>query len=356
MPRRSFVLRRAGLAPLLLPLFLALSTHALAQDGSLYPNTNNFGVPFDSGEDWHLQCMRVAGLAPSPAYVTAPTLEEPYTEATDLYYMKREQAVTTRAEWRRVRAQALAAGDDAVLMMLHANGYGLARDTDRALYHACRLPTAKAEMEARVGYLASGAIAHDEQPFDLCDHITSGRMGSLCTMIEKGRDDRVRRARLDRFAATLPVAAREPFARLRRAAAQFARKSADEVDMSRTGGAGFATRHIGRRDEEFMQTVFKAADGKIARTNAAQLAGLERQLDAHTRTVLATPSEQENHPERLHYLTVTREDVRSTGRAWLAYRDAWGAYLSAARARSDLVSVQAELTRQRIAQLSRLAR
>lgn len=356
MSRRSPALRRAGLTPLLLALLLGLSAPAAAQDTSLYPNTNNFGVPFDGGEDWHQQCMRVARLAPSPAYAITPPLEEPYTQATDLYYMKREQATTTAAEWRRVREQALAAGDDAVLMMLYANGYGVARDTDRALYHACRLPTAKAEMEARVGYLASGAIAHDDQPFDLCDHITSGRMGGLCSMIDKGRDDRVRRARLERFAATLPVAAREPFARLREAAAEFARKSADEVDMSGTGGAGFATRHIGRRDEEFMQTVFKAADGKIARTNAAQLARLERQLDAQTRAVLATPSEQENHPERLHYLTVTREDVRSTGRAWLAYRDAWAAYLSAARARSDLVSVQAELTRQRIAQLSQLTR
>jgi hypothetical protein len=82
------------------------------------------GVAFDSGEDWQRQCMRVAYLA--PAYATAPTLEEPYTETTDLYYLKREQA-TMAAEWRRVREQAFAVGHDAVLMMLHANGYQLKR-------------------------------------------------------------------------------------------------------------------------------------------------------------------------------------------------------------------------------------
>jgi hypothetical protein len=351
MSRRSSALRRAGLAVLLLA---ALGAHAAPPEAPPYPNTSGFGVDFDSSEEWHRQCMRAAHLAPSPAYAAAPTLEEPYTEATDLYYMKREQAAATAAEWRRVRGQALAVGDDAVLMMLHANGYGVARDTDRAIYHACRLPTAKAEMEARVGYLASGSLASDSQPFDLCDHITSGRMGSICAMIGEGRDDRVRRARLDRFAATLPAEAREPFSRLRKAAAEFARKSADEVDVSGTGAAGKAIRHIGRRDEEFMQTLFKTANGKIARANAAQLARLERQLEALYRQVLATPSEQENHPERLHYLTVTRDDVRTIGRASLAYRDAWGAYLAAAGAGSNLVSVQAELARQRIAQLSRL--
>jgi hypothetical protein len=189
MPRRTLVLRRAGLAALLLA---ALCTHAAAQDTSLYPNTNGFGVAFDGGEDWHRQCMRVAHLAPSPAYASAPTLEEPLTEATGLYYLKREQASTTAAEWRRVREQALSGGDDAVLMMLYANGYGMDRDMDRAIYHACRLPTAKAEMEARVGYLASGAIAHEYQPFDLCDHITSRRMGAVCAAIGERRDDRVR--------------------------------------------------------------------------------------------------------------------------------------------------------------------
>jgi hypothetical protein len=76
MPRRTFALRRAGLAVLLLA---TPGAHAVAQDSSAYPNTNGFGVAFDSGEDWHRQCMRAAHLAPSPAYAAAPALEEPYT-------------------------------------------------------------------------------------------------------------------------------------------------------------------------------------------------------------------------------------------------------------------------------------
>ncbi|MDB5747176.1 MAG: hypothetical protein JWP72_2024 [Massilia sp.] len=363
MPRRTFVPCRAGLAVLLVCALGAHAapqarhaTHATAPDPAPYPNTSGFGVGFNDGEDWHRQCMRVAHLAPSRAYAAAPTAEGQRTKATDLYYLKRDQAATTAGEWRQVRAQALALGDDAVLMMLYANGYGVARDTDRAIYHACRLDTAKAEMEARLDYLASGSVASDGQPFDLCDHITSGRMGGICAAIGEGRDDRVRRARLDCFTATLPAAARQPFASLRKAADAFAQKSAGEVDMTGTGGAGFAFRHAGRRDKEFMDTLFKAASGKLARASAAQLARLEREMDAHYRAVLATPSKNDHHPERIHYLTATRDDVRTTGRAWLAYRDAWAAYLAAARTPTDLVSIQAELTRQRIAQLKRLSR
>ena len=352
MPRSTPVLRRAGLAVL---LAVALGAHA-TPDATPYPNTSGFGVDFNDGEDWHRQCMRVAHLAPSPAYAAAPTAEVGRTKATELYYLKRDQAATSAAEWRQVRERALALGDDAVLMMLYANGKGVARDTGRALYHACRLDTAKAEMEARVDYLASGSIASEGPPFDLCDHITSGRMGGVCAAIGERREDRVRRARLDHFAAALPAAARQPFASLREAADAFAQKSTDEVDMTGTGGAGFAYRHGGRRDNEFMETLLKAAGGKLARTSAAQRARLDRQLNAQYRKVLATPSENENHPERIGYSTVTREDVRSTERAWLAYRDAWGPYLAAARTPTDLVSVQAELTRQRIAQLKRLAR
>lgn len=351
MPRRTLVARRAGLAVFLLA---ALGAQAAPTVALPYPNTSGFGVDFDSGEDWHRQCMRVAHLA--PAYAAAPEPEGQTTPATDLYYMTRDQARSTPAQWRKVREQALKAGDDAVLMMLYANGYGVTRDTDRAIHHACRLDTAKAEMEARVAYLASGAAAQDSQPFDLCHHITSGRMGAVCAAIDAGRKDRARYARLERFASSLPPAAGAPFSRLREAADAFSRESAREVDMSGTASAGFAIRHAARRDDEFLHILFNAAGRKLPRASAAQLARLDQELNAQYRKVLALPSMDENHPERIGYSTVTRDDLRTSERAWLAYRDAWTAYLTAAGAANALAPVQAELIRQRIAQLRKLAR
>lgn len=340
------VLRCAAVAALL----LGMGNAGAVQPATVpYPNTEGFGVDFDKGEDWYRHCMRV--LRPAPP--RAPGKSAKRCDATRLYYLKRDQLTTSSAEWGQVRSCAEASGDDAVLMMLYANGYGVVRDTDRAIYHACRLDTAKAEMEARIAHLSSSTAA-DGQPFDLCDHITSGRMGGVCAAIGEERDDRVRAARLDQFAAALAPQARQPFARLRKAADAFARKSADEVDMSGSGGAGFAFRHTGRRDEEFMETLLKAASGRLPRTGAAQLAELERQLDAQYRKLLGSPSDNANHPERLRQSTVAREDVRSTGRVWLAYRAAWEAFAAAARLPADVISIKAMLTRQRIAQLERI--
>ena len=344
---RDHLLRSVALAALLLSACVAQA----AQPAALaYPNTEGFGVDFEKSEDWYRHCMRVAHLAPSPA----PHAGEQRCNATDLYYRKRDQESTSDAEWGQVRACAEASGDDAVLMMLYANGYGVAPDADLAVYYACRLDTAKAEMEGRVAYLASNTVAHDSHPFDLCDHITSGRMGAVCAGISEGRAGRIRHARLERFAAGLPEQAREPFARLRTAAKAFTQKSADEADMSGTGAAGFALEDMGRRDEEFTETLLQAASGALPRASAAQLEQLDRQLNASYRELLGKPSDDKNHPERLGYSTVARDDVRSTERVWLAYRDAWEAFLAAARLPVDLISVKAVLTRQRIAQLKRI--
>ncbi|QNA90169.1 hypothetical protein G4G28_19680 [Massilia sp. Dwa41.01b] len=324
MYRRTTVLHRPVFAAL---LFWAAA--ATAEPGPAYPNTGSFGVPFETSEDWYRECMRVAQVQTPPV---PPAQAQPAScKATDLYYSKLDQAQTSDAEWRQVRACAQASGDDAVLMMLYANGLGQPRDLDRAIFHACRLDTAKAEMEARVGYLASGAANADGQPFDLCDHITSGYMGSVCAGLGETRSERSRALRLDRFAATLPARARLPFSQLRKAAEAFARQSASEVDLSGTGGAGFAIGRASRRRDEFVQAVFDAAAGEIPPCDAGA-------------TGAARPSVEPALPQadgrrigcggdhaRFKGSTVTRADVRITERAWLAYRDAWAPFRRRAR-------------------------
>lgn len=329
MPRPPHALRSAALAA-----FLVWSCNTgAAEPAAAYPNTDGFGIAFEKSEDWYRHCMRAERLAPLRAPVNTG---KPRCDATDLYYLKRDQESTSPAEWRQVQACARESGDDAVLMMLHANGYGTARDTEQAIYHACKLDTAKAEMEGRVSYLASPAAASDRQPFDLCDHVTSRHMGAVCAGIQEGRAERVRGVLLTRFAAGLPAAARRPFARLREAAATFNRTSAGEVDMSGGAGAGLSIQHKGQRDNGFTETLLAAANGQLPRANAAQLAEIDLELNREYRKVMAAPG------------------VRKAERAWLAYRDAWSPFLAAAGLRTDLASVKAALTRQRIAQLKRI--
>ena len=157
---------------------------ALAQ---AYPNTENFGVDFDRDAPWYQACLRVRHAV--PAAPAAPAV--PACDARAAYYIKLDQAVTSAAEWAAVRACAAASNDSAVLSMLYANGLGVARNTDVATFHACSTGAAHAEMVARVAHLATLAPA---ARFDLCDDITSGRMGGECAAIAASRAERIETA------------------------------------------------------------------------------------------------------------------------------------------------------------------
>jgi uncharacterized protein YecT (DUF1311 family) len=342
---RLHVLRPAALAALLLWAGASQAGQAAAP----YPNTEGFGIDFSKSEEWYRLCMRVERLAPP-----RPPAAGNRCNATELYYLKRDQQTTSNGEWRQIRECAEASGDDAVLMMLYANGYGVLRDADRAIHHACRLDTAKAEMEGRVSWLASNAAAHDSQPFDLCDHVTSRRMGAVCAGIREGRAERVRNARLERFAATLPPAGREAFVRLRKSADAFAQKSAGEVDVTGSGAAGFVVQNVAHKKKEFLETLLAAAQGMVAQASAAQLEQLDRELNLEYQKRISTSSVQDGHPERLGGSTARRENVAATERAWLAYRDAWEPFLAVAGLPADAVSIKVLLTRQRIAQLKQI--
>jgi uncharacterized protein YecT (DUF1311 family) len=339
--------------PSILPrlLILTLAASVSAQAAGPYPNTANFGVPFSKDEDWYKQCMRVEKLAPEPA---APKTSAG-CNATDLYYSKRSQAQTSPAEWEQVRACALATDDKAVLMMLYANGQGVARDTDRAIHYACGLDfIAKAEMEARIAHLSTGPASG--KPFDQCDDITSGAMGGVCAGLRESRSRSVREARLERAAHALPAASLNAFARLRLAAESYARAGAGEEDMQGSAAADFAIQHEARLREEFMQAALDAIAGKLPPASKDSFVERDRQLNQLYQAVMTAPSRQPDWPDRIGDSTIAHADVRKAERAWLAYRDAFLAFGASLPSGPDPAAIKTLLTGQRIAELRRVER
>lgn len=337
-------LRLAAAAALLAPCLAGMAA-------TPYPNTSFFGVDFDRGAAWYRHCMRVEKLAPPRPAPRAPT---PKCSAQDLYDDAQAKPAASAAEWREVRECASATANDSVLMMLYANGYGVPRNPDLAIRYACGLENvALAEMESRVEHLAEGA---GDKPFDFCDDITSGLSGATCADIQESRQRRLREAELDRYAATLAPAARPAFAALRTAAEKFARTSEDkESDMQGTAAVGLATGLGGKRRAEFLGDVRSLQAGTFARGDGERLRELDSELNRVYRAVLGKPSAQEGEPERIGNLTITREDVRATERTWVAYRNAWLAFLKAGAIRADANAVNAMLTSRRIGQLSRIS-
>ncbi|ALK97418.1 hypothetical protein AB595_12590 [Massilia sp. WF1] len=316
-----------------------------------YPNTSNFGVPFSQDEDWYRQCMRVERLQPPPSAMKAPA----GCKARELYYRKRGQAQTSPAEWELVRACALENHDDAVLMMMYANGDGVAQDSDRAIHHACTLDfVAKAEMEGRIAHLAKGP--QPGKRFDLCDDVTSGSMGAVCADLHETQDRRVREARLDRAVRALPAASREAFAILCRAAARYAEAGAEEVDAHGTAAAGFAIQRQARLREEFMQAALDAIGGKLPSASAADATARDGELNQVYREVMAIPSTQPDWPDRIGDSTIGHADVRKTERLWLAYRDAFAAFAASLPSGDERTAVTTLLTVQRVDLLQKIAR
>ena len=315
-----------------------------------YPNTSNFGVPFSEDESWYQQCMRVAKLkaAPMPA-VSGPC------DAGDLYYTKRNQAATSPAEWNKVRACAITRADNSVLMMLYANGFGVQRDADMAIRYACGLEfIAKSEMEGRIEHLAGAP--RSGVPFDQCDDITSGHMGSVCAAIRARQNDRVRVARLDRIASAMSPASRSAFAKLRAAAERYATGAMGEVDMQGTAAPAMSMQHGERLQEEFMQAALDTASGKLLPASPAEFAQRDAELNALYRDVMSAPTTRQNWPDNIGDSTISHAAVRKTERLWLAYRDAFVAYVATLPSGPDPVAVKALLTSQRIAGLAKVAR
>jgi uncharacterized protein YecT (DUF1311 family) len=330
---------------------LAFAAASSAAGAPQYPNTGNFGVPFSKDEDWYKQCMRVEALQPAPPSVQAPA----NCKASDLYYRKLGQAQTSPAEWELVRGCAIATNDNAVLMMMYANGHGVAQDTGRAIHHACMLDfIAKAEMDGRIAHLAAGPQAG--KPFDLCDDITSGVMGATCAALHEDQHKRVRDGRLDRAGRALPAASQEAFAALRLAAERYAEAGAGEVDGRGTGAASSATQRQARLREEFMQAALDAIGGRLAPASADDYAARDTELNQLYREVMETASAQPELPDRIGDLTVAHADVRKAERLWLAYRDAFLTFVASLPSPSDPVAIKTLLTAQRSALLEKIAR
>lgn len=345
---------RSGLfaLSLLLPLF---PVSAAAQ--SDYPNTSAMGSLGDPGAPWYRQCMAVRAVQPPARDMPPASALHGLRQcgAQDRYYDTRQLPAATPADWEQVRHCAYAESDATVLMMLYANGYGVSRNHELALRYACSLPAAPAEMDGRVAHLNERAQHHEAQPFDQCDDITSGYMGGQCAQIQDRLDSKARTGRLAAIMKSWQPAQQMAAARLQQALEQFAARRADqETDMSGTLRGALAIEAHGLELDLFAHDVQDAEKGKLPRYTEQQFQQLDKKLNLIYQRIMQPAAQTEGQPgpgPGLNGGTVTKEGVRVTQRAWLAYRDAWVA-LGAARYPSVAPHAwKALLTQRRIEQL-----
>ncbi|GGY12134.1 DUF1311 domain-containing protein [Massilia dura] len=252
-------------------------------------------------------------------------------------------------DWQAVHRCAVQDRNEAVLMMLYANGYGVPRDIDRAITHACRVDGAQAETEGRLEHLQRMKAGQDRQPFDLCDDITSGMMGGFCAGVAENAQGARRNAALTKLGAPFTPAQRTRFAALRKAADAFARSVGEnETDLSGTARAALSIGAQAAVQDELLADLRAAEAGKLPGGTEAGFTAADKGLNDVYRNVMALPADDQG---RVGHTTVTKSDIRTTQRAWIAYRDAWTAFAQARYPAVPAAAWKARLTGRRAAQL-----
>lgn len=317
---------------------LALSVAAPALAQQPYPNTEHFGVPVDRNADWYHACMRVEHVGPPAA---ASSRRPAACDATAAYYARLDQAITSPAQWGRVRSCAIASNDTAVLAMLYANGFGVKRDLAMATRYACSTAAAMAETESRVKHLS---MLREGERFDHCDDITSGMMGGVCAGIDARRADKVRKAFLARVRRELPAQHKPAFDHLVKSGAAFATSHAsDETAPGGTGYVGFVINAEARENEWLREHLAKFEKSRFDLPPPARFAAADAELNRIYDELIKS--------DRADSVPVSA--IRATQRRWLAYRDAWVDFAALRYPQMPADSLKAALTEWRIKQLKR---
>lgn len=238
-------------------------------------------------------------------------------------------------------------GGSGVLAMLYANGFGVHRNLALATRFACEYGGAATEMDGRLGALAALAADPAKAPFDLCTDAESGFMTGACSSLYADRKRAEGEAWLDRLAASLPEAARPPFAKLRKAAGIYIDTHAQaEIDQSGTLRFAIASDERDHLRAAFLAVLRDLRKGALAAP--ADFATADQALNHAYGAAMTTIAGLS--PD----IGVSKGGVRHTELAWLAYRDAFVAFAAQAFPGVPADSLKARLSRERTAVLGNI--
>ncbi|GAB2852721.1 DUF1311 domain-containing protein [Pseudoduganella ginsengisoli] len=321
-----------------------------------YPNTSAMGSKGDTGAAWYRQCMAVQHEQPPARDMPAASSLHAMRNcgAQDRYYDTRQRVAASPMQWDQVRHCALAEHDVSVLMMLYANGFGVSRNHGLALKYACSMPAAPAEMDARVAHLNERADHHDPAVFDQCDDVSSSHMGGFCAAIQERLDNRERSGKVSAIMKGWPLAQQAVAMKLQAALDVFASSRADqETDMSGGLRAALSIEARGFELDQFARDLQEAEKGRLPRYTPQQYQQLERKMGEIFERLMERGAGKPG-AHLIGHGTITKDGVRTTQQAWLAFRDAWVALGAARYPNVAPHAWKALLTQRRIEQLQEL--
>lgn len=214
-----------------------------------------------------------------------------------------------------------------VLMMIHANGRGAARNIPLAKRLACEYGGAPAELNGRLAHLDTlqRGDAGSAGDFDICDDVTSGAMMGWCSRLDANFADYRREQEWRAVTAELSAPQQHALAELRDSAQNFFRLSSrNENDMSGTMRGAIASGVEQNYQRQFLVDVRQL----IAKppSTAVDFVSEDRMLNAEWKRLM-TRLRAGSETERWNrYGTLNPDEMRKAQRAWLHYRDVWGRF------------------------------
>ena len=209
-------------------------------------------------------------------------------------------------------------GNEVILMMLYANGFGTGKNIDLAIKLACKNWHAPMERDGRVAHLNALRSTAGDTPFDLCDDITSGFMEGACAGLAEERANVRRERDLVELTARWSVAELDALRRLRGVADAFWNaRSGYEVDLSGTDRSAAIIAEDAAGRAAFLAALQRFEQGKVPEGSADAYRDADDRLNRTYKAALSTD---------FTGTTLRAEDIRATERAWLVYRNEWIAF------------------------------
>ena len=207
-----------------------------------------------------------------------------------------------------------------VLMMLYANGQGVKRNVDLALFFAAAVGGAGGELRDRLSYLIAlkEKKSTEGSPLRLCDHASSGFMEGYCAKIDllmhEGREKHTTEALI----ATWSAEEKGAFENLQTIAECYIALTAPHETL--LGGTGRQATILSLEQahkKAFFDLLARLNKKKNRTFTNVDFQKADRLLNQTYKTVMT----------KIHKptwaLTLTQANLKKAQLQWIAYRDAW---------------------------------
>jgi hypothetical protein len=230
-----------------------------------------------------------------------------------------------------------------------ANGWGVKRDTKRAIAFVCHAGAGMVVLVDQVQHLQQKTDADAQgKPFIYCDYVEGGTDTAECAAFDEDKDKKIRERTLDALTASYTPEQKAAFVALEGAAeSYFESHSENELDglPGNSWDIVYEVGEQGKLRDNFLKTITGFEQGHFPPE------ANWRQTDARLNIVYREALTRiDPNP-----ITMMRPDVRSTERLWLKYRDAWARFGALRYSQHSADAFRAWETLERIAILSDLS-